>query len=76
MGKNLIYCGSTVDTYSIWAYSTFRVRARIRRDRALLEEVAEARLQIPPVGRDDKGRVVAYLRSCDWDVWTSARRAV
>jgi hypothetical protein len=20
-------------------------------------------------GRDDKERVVAYLRSCDWDVW-------
>jgi hypothetical protein len=20
-------------------------------------------------GRDDKGRVVAYLKSCDWDVW-------
>jgi hypothetical protein len=24
-------------------------------------------------GRDDKGRVVAYLGSCDWDVWTSSK---
>jgi hypothetical protein len=24
-------------------------------------------------GRDDKERVVAYLKSCDWDVWIQAR---
>ena len=27
-------------------------------------------------GRDDKGRVVAYLESWDWDVWSSGGRAV
>jgi hypothetical protein len=25
-------------------------------------------------GRDDKERVVAYLGSCDWDVWISGGR--
>ena len=27
-------------------------------------------------GRDDSERVVAYLESCDWDVWISGGRAV
>ena len=27
-------------------------------------------------GRDDKERVVAYLRSCDWDVWVPGGRVV
>ena len=27
-------------------------------------------------GRDDKERVVAYLGSCDWDVWISGGRVV
>jgi hypothetical protein len=27
-------------------------------------------------GRDDKERVVAYLGSCDWDVWSSGGRVV
>jgi hypothetical protein len=40
------------------------------------ERLQRRELQIPPVGRDDKGRVVAYLRSCDWEVWTSSGRVV
>jgi hypothetical protein len=32
------------------------------------ERLQRRELQIPPVGRDDKGRVVAYLKGCDWDV--------
>jgi hypothetical protein len=27
-------------------------------------------------GRDDKGGVVAYLGSCDWDVWSSGARTL
>lgn len=33
------------------------------------QSVAGQELQIPPGGRDDKGRVVAYLGSCNWGVW-------
>jgi hypothetical protein len=63
--KIRLYCGCAVDTYSIWAYRTYRVRAGIRQDRALLEEWLQRReLQIPPLGPPDFLSRPVVLMTC------------
>jgi hypothetical protein len=43
-------------------------------DRSLGENCRSPTTLLRSSGREDKERVVAYLGSCDWDVWISAGR--
>jgi hypothetical protein len=48
------------------------MRLSLRRAaRVAVASSAKQEIRARSSGRDDKGRVVAYLNNCDWDVWSS-----